>query len=221
MEALQVGEEFHGYLNMSDDSHSCPHGFLTRDVNGFRACGRLHSGSYNCLSTYYNYTSGFPYNKVCGRIRGYQLGRAEGFSERAHIAAAYVDGVSLTHGYGEDRTHIWTFAVGLSETYSGNSNDDTLYCPCMLSGATQPPSFVGDDYFCESGNQLGSLGHHNIYSDDPLWDGQQCTLTCCQNEYFMKTLPAQTSDDIELRICGKERPDYDDVLIYEVELYVQ
>ncbi len=88
---------------MSDDSYSCPNRFLTRDVNGFRACGRQGYIGRSCLSTFYNYPSGFPYSKVCGRIRGYQLGRTEGFSERAHIAAAYVDGVSLTHGYGEDR----------------------------------------------------------------------------------------------------------------------
>ena len=41
----------------------------------------------------------------------------------------------------------------------------------------QPPTFVGDNYFCESGNPLNSFVNTNEleYTDDPLWDGEgQC-----------------------------------------------
>ena len=32
--------------------------------------------------------------------------------------------------------------------------------------------------FCESGNQ--NNGHSaTLFTDDPLWDGQQCEGTCC------------------------------------------
>ena len=59
---------------------------------------------------------GNPYNKVCGRIIGYQVASPDAF--RRHIFGsainqAYVDGVSITHG--TPRNHIWTYAAGVAE----------------------------------------------------------------------------------------------------------
>ena len=60
----------------------------------------------------------------------------------------------MTHGM--PHTHIWTFAAGASEAtdfyYPAN-------CPCANppAYAVPPPSFVGDNYFCESGNPGISL----------------------------------------------------------------
>ena len=52
-------------------------------------------------------------------------------------------------------------------------------CPCaQYQGAAAPP-FVGEDYFCESGNNSPYGLEWNL--DDPLWDSQGCASgsTCC------------------------------------------
>ena len=72
------------------------------------------------------------------------------------MSLIYVDGVSVT--YGDLRKHIWTFASGISETIVAAF--PTRSCPCTLNGTgiqpQQPPAFVGDNYFCESGNPLST-----------------------------------------------------------------
>ena len=87
---------------------------------------------------------------MCGRIIGYQVGSTDAFNSGSHftIDQAYIDGVSVT--YGTPRKHIWTFASGISET---NVRPETS-CPCAFAGPPQPPSFVRNNYFCESGNPL-------------------------------------------------------------------
>ena len=58
----------------------------------------------------------------------------------------YVDGVSVTHS--NPRKHVWTFMCGES-----NRNDRNSLCPCGHVGSSPAPSFVGSDYYCESGHQ--------------------------------------------------------------------
>ena len=84
---------------------------------------------------------------MCGRIRGYQFGATSAFHYSSLIIDGYyVDGVSLTHGAAGNQQHIWTFAAGLSEVtmYTGHA------CPCDTAPYSVIPSFVGNDYFCES-----------------------------------------------------------------------
>ncbi len=95
---------------------------------------------------------------------------------------------------------MWTFATGYRENYRGRS-----ICPCAPGADLIDivvPSFVGRDYFCESGvsvvNPTASL-----YPDDPLWDGFGCT--CCQFNnppYFTKQLNTTTGHDLEVPACG-------------------
>ena len=65
---------------------------------------------------------------------------------------------------------------------------------------------------------------NNLYSTDPLWDGQQCEGECCSNgkspPWFSVELPNSTTDDIEVRICSAQQS-YDDAVIQLLELYVQ
>jgi hypothetical protein len=127
------------------------------------------------------------------------------------------------------RNHIWTFAAGASEATVANH---TTNCPCAnvwaADNAVPAPSFVGDNYFCESGNPgrgLGYGGTNAIFEDDPLWDGEQCEGECCSNgnspPWFNMTLPNPTSDDIEVRICGDEDTDNEDTPIQLLEIFVQ
>ena len=90
-----------------------------------------------------------PYNRVCGRIRGYQFGGTGAFGHRlSDIDSSYVDGVSLTHGGAGSQQHIWTFATGLSEVTTMHPN---FSCPCDSAPPGVVPTFVENDYFCESG----------------------------------------------------------------------
>lgn len=210
------------YLDMTDPSQSCPPGLALKSSysSTIRTCGRA-SVLGRCWSTYYE-TGGTEYTKVCGRVRGYQFGHTSAFAQAASgIESSYVEGVSLTHGPTGNRAHIWTFASGASDYLRGAASD---VCRCVSAAAPAPPSFVGDDYFCESGhNVMPGLfpgTHHQFYGEDPLWDGFNC-VTCCELPYFDKTLPEPTTDAIELRICSHEAEGRGDSPIDQVELYVQ
>ena len=210
---------------MTDPSQLCPSGLALKTYSpGLRLCGRATNDPGVCWSTFYN-TGGSQYSRVCGRVRGYQFGSNSAFYSytvnRIGIDSYYVDGVSLTHGQSGSRMHIWTFASGLSEIYDGRLI--THFCRCVSAGAPSPPPFVGNDYFCESGLNSAWDGQFIFRPADPLWDGQNCVSSCCQFNnppYFTKTLPAPTSDNIELRICS-HTIELGDIPIDQVELYVQ
>jgi hypothetical protein len=140
------------------------------------------------------------------------------------IDGYYVDGISLSHrGRAGGRQHIWTFAAGLTEVSSSFPNDE---CPCDTLHYDHVPTFVGNDYFCESGVQSEWNDGFRFYPDDVLWDGQGCTAhsTCCQLNkppWFTKYLPNATTNDIELRLCTSSGTLTDDVPVELIELYVQ
>ena len=210
------------FINMTDTSYSCPTG-LNLTSYSKRTCGRSHRGSFQCSSTTFS-IGGLPYSCVCGRIRGYQFGSTGAFYFYTQgIDSYYVDGVSLTHGGGGRRQHIWTFAAGITEV-STSSPDHS--CPCDTGNYDRVPAFVGNDYFCESGLHSVWSGQYILFPNDVLWDGQDCTSTstCCQLNsppWFTKNLPSATTDDIELRLCTTGTPVRDDVPIELIELYVQ
>ena len=205
------------FINMTDTSYDCPTGLRLTSYSK-RTCGRSHITDGGCSSTTFS-VGDLPYSRVCGRIRGYQLGRTGAFFSSIHqgINSYYVDGVSLTHGGAGRRQHIWTFAVGRSEV---TSRFPTCPCDPASSSTSTAPAFVGNDYFCES-QHIGVF-----FPDDVLWDGQNCTSnsTCCQFNnppWFTTNLPTITTDDIELRICTNDPIMEDDVPIELIELYVQ
>ena len=213
------------FMNMTDTSYNCPPGLKLTSYSK-RTCGRAHTGRYGCSSTTFN-VGGSEYSRVCGRIKGYQVGSTLSFNAYVQgsqsINSYYVDGVSLTHGPDGGRQHIWTFAAGLTEE---NYSSQPYLCPCDISTLDSPP-FVSDNYFCESGANRNWDGfHREFFPDDPLWDGEGCssTSTCCQLNnppWFTKNLPNPTTDDIELRLCLDNRSPYSDVPLQIIELYIQ
>jgi hypothetical protein len=173
-------------------------------------------------------TQGTQYSQVCGRIIGYQVGQPQAFvlennNQPQTIDGPYVDGVSLT--YGSPRQHIWTFANALDEA---GALDGTSRCSCTDSSRPNTsPSFVGDDYFCETGVPPGQ-GFTNsfFYADDPLWDGQDCgpTSTCCifnNPPWFYKQLPQSTNADLEVRLCSLTAATIENTPIELIEIYVK
>jgi len=212
-------------LNMSNPSEQCPGDWILQTYSSElrRLCGR-NSSSGGCVSATYN-TYDINYSQVCGRVIGYQYASTDAFGQHEAgnetIEGPYMDGVSLTHGPPGARQHIWSFTSGVQET-----NHTTFNCPCAAGRAA--PSYVGSDYFCESGNP-GQSFSNVLYASDPLWDGQGCeSPPCCELRsppgvtapWFCKQLPQATADDIEVRICGDELTSNEDTPVELVELYI-
>ena len=217
------------FIDMTDTSYNCPPG-LNLTSYSKRTCGRAHSHYRGCSSTTFS-VGGSEYSRVCGRIRGYQVGSSLAFrgynTNPQSLNNLYVDGVSLTHGPDDGRQHIWTFAAGLTEAKIP-ALETPQVCPCDDRSTSAPPPFVGEDYFCESGlNRAWTRSFHGVFfPDDPLWDGEGCTSnsTCCQFNnppWFTNNLPNSTTDDIELRLCLVNQITYSDVLLELIELYIQ
>ena len=205
------------YLNMSDPSQQCP-SVWRQYTTPFRVCGRRSSGP-SCEGLTYS-TGSEQYDQVCGRIIGYQIGSVDSFRHSSRsIDTYYVEGVSVTHG--SPRQHIWTFAAGLDE------QRPTYACPCVSGSTVTVPSFVGQNYFCESGLTSWPQNYGVFYPNgDPLWDGQGCgpTSSCCtfnSPPWFNVTLSAPTTDYIEVRICASEGIRDEDSPIQLIELYVK
>ena len=88
------------------------------------------------------------------------------------------------------------------------------------------PSFVGNDYFCDTGSDLGNPYYRTFHPNNPLWDGQGCGShsTCCTFNtppWFFKTLSSPVTDNLELRICSDENRSNEDTPLEIIELYVQ
>ena len=209
------------YLNMSDTSQQCP-SVWKEITTPHRVCGR-RSASPSCEGLTYS-TGSEQYDQVCGRIIGYQIGTPDTFAfTRRSIESYYMDGISVTHG--SPRQHVWSFVGGVDES---NTHLGSI-CPCVTgsTAGTRTPSFLGQNYFCESGITQWNLTAGVFWPDgDPLWDGLGCgrTSSCCtfnSPPWFNMQLSSPTTDDIEVRICGEEGNGNEDTPIQLMELYVK
>ena len=55
---------------------------------------------------------------------------------------------------------MWTYAAGLSDDYDYKAYN----CPCATIPGPIPPAFVGNDYYCESGDVGTQLWHsYHLY----------------------------------------------------------
>ena len=205
-------------IDMTNVSSACPEGLTYNVVNSTRMCTGSLTVYDRCTSVTFP-THGVPYTKVCGRARGYQYSATSAFygyhiRGQTSVDSAYVEGLSVTHG--SPRKHIWTFAAERSKDHNyvyGN-------CPCNPhSSSPAAPSFVGEDYFCESGNT--GLFEDQWYLDDPLWDSQGCLSgsPCCGRggPWFTAEVDQGVSDDIEVRMCFSF-PEYD-IGVDQLEVY--
>ena len=210
------------YLNMTEPGTTCPSGLTqTGYVNiNHDVCGRPNPSSGGCDSTFFS-TYSLNCTKVCGQVRGYEYRTPNAFDPpTSDIDSYYVDGVSITYG-SNPRQHIWTYVGGWYETRLNSAG-----CPCNNgSSALLPPSFVDNDYYCESGRYNSSSPI--LCPGDPLWDGQNCNgpeSTCCTNPnmpWFLKTLNETTTDNIELRVCSDQGLSNEDTPLDIIEIHVK
>ena len=208
------------FVNMTDAGATCPQGLALRNFSGQFLCGRNKTG---CQDTTFP-TFGLNYRQVCGRLRGYQFGSPGAFSrsiiQSLRVDSQYLDGVSITHG-SVPRQHIWTYVVGVTTSTKVHSG-----CPCNTGSTVSPPSIVGSSYYCESATNSSQSGV--FYPNDVMWDGQQCTGSegpCCSDNpnlpWFNTTLPQNTNDDIELRVCGDEPIADEGTPLELIEIYIR
>ena len=204
------------YLNMADSTQQCPSAWREYNTQ-FRACGRPVTTVASRPASFYS--TNRQYSKVCGKVIGIQVASPDAFLRNQGINDGYIDGVSIT--YGSPRNHVWSYVGAYSEIVRAH---DT--CPCDNSGGTPPPSFVGTNYYCESGNPNQNW-RGQVFPNDKLWDGEQCSHegTCCTGTstppWFSVDLNSSTSDDIEVRIIGTESTENEDTPIELLEIYVQ
>ena len=211
------------YLDMTDSTENCPSGFKLYQSGGVKACGRATSNGGSCTSVQFP-SNGISYSQVCGRVVGYQWGSSDAvypLHNHNNINSYYVDGVSITCG--SPRQHVWTLMAGLNEA---SINDDGRFnCPCSQGSIQNSTlqSFIGNDYYCESGNPTThGLWQNILYISDPLWDGKGCGSlegNCCTAPglpWFHKVLNTTTTDYLELRVCGDEGGENVSVSFYEM-----
>lgn len=89
---------------------------------------------------------------------------------------------------------------------------------------SKSPSFIGNNYFCESGNPGPSVDSNRLYTHDPLWDGQGCpsSSSCCKLHrppWFCATLPQTTTEDLEIRICNDEGAANENIVVSLIDIY--
>ena len=201
--------------------HPCPSGLrtFTNTTTNQTACGTTPGQK---LRISMNFSTGGSYTNVCGRVRGYVFDDIGGFyhyrsNGQRTIDSNYVDGISITKG--SPRQHLWSYAVGLSETY----NHAYFACPCARSDYNPSwiPDFVGNNYYCES----AFVGRRTkiVAWEDPLWDGQGCHISgnrCCDRYgWFHRQVPP-SSDDVEVRWCKYWPSSISDILTDQIEIWV-
>ena len=215
------------YLNMSDSSSVCPSGTQKFEQGSAIACGIQEPNGPKCAQISTSITN--SYSQICGRVAGYQKGTPDAFFiSPSHLYSInldghYVDGVSITRG--SPRKHVWAYAIG--QIQENPTYDSNLLCPFGPASTQQVPSFVGSDYYYESGN-TGGPSDPTIYSNDVLWDGEQCgplETGCCSSTdqpWFHKVIDdGPSNDNMEIRLCVDEGTSNENVLVSSYEIYVK
>ena len=200
-------------VDMNRDD-SCP-GTWRKITNPKKLC--LGLSSAGCATANFD-VKGVSYDNICGQVKAYQKGSTDAFERKIQsIDDFYVDGISIT--LGSPRKHVWTYVAGLSDDYDYKGHN----CPCATYPGPSPPAFVGNDYYCESGN-VGTAGAL-YYLSDPMWDGSGCGSGngCCAQigmPWFHRKLQMTMTDNFEIRICKDEIHSNEDIAVEKVELFV-
>ena len=207
-----------GQLDMRLPNSVCPGQLTEVTKDGRKVCSRPLPG---CSFVLFTIPNGVHYKEVCGFVAGYQDKTTDGFhGKEMSIDAAYLDGISITRG--SPRKHIWSLAVGYSESSTPGSSGA---CPCNIGGLDRVPDFVGNDYYCESGNPSDRAVYN--FFPDILWNGRNCpskeTPCCISHEmpYFHVNLGESSTNNIELRLCHDQPSSDEDVPIEAYEIFVR
>ena len=199
-------------LDMKQSSSKCPSS-LCLNTTTPRTCRRCH---YNVKFPNETYDVGVTYSHVCGKVIAYQVGKPNAYRSRHE---KLIHGVCLY--LRNSIVNIWSFVAATQVNYKMTEN----VCPCIPndSGIAHPNSYIGSNYFCDTGTSVAQSGI--FYSKNPMWDGYGCTgnNTCCSFNnppWFCRKLPQPTTEPIVLKIGLKRNPSITDIAIEEVDIYV-
>ena len=123
----------------------------------------------------------------------------------------------MTHGK-SPRKHIWTFM--------GSYSEKKPICPCATGSTVKVPDFIGNNYFCESGNPDETAVPGKVYFTDTLWNMNACNeveASCCKegkDDYIYAVLPSSTTDDIEVRVCSDEATSDEDFALGDIGIAI-
>ena len=206
------------HIDMTSPEGTCPSPLET--IPSPRSCSR--AGGAGCSSVYFS-TFNISFTEVCGRAIGYQYHSTNAFNAYSGgriIDGPYVDGLSITYNDSSVRQHLWTYAAGYGQSGKVRQRGN---CPCAVHSGREPPSFVGEHYYCESGNS--GEAEEQWYHNDPLWDGERCPTgnNCCDPPnlpWFNRVINPPSTANIELRLCQDEVATNEDVSVELFELYV-
>ena len=204
---------------------SCPSSLTLYEDGRNRYCKRSEN-TPSCNSTILQ-NNGISYSQVCGKVTAYQYRAPDAVANSDNrindLNSYYLDGISITRG--SPRQHIWSLIVGLQEDTVDRFS--WAYCPCATGSPQTVQSFIGNNYFCESGNPTDYYDT-KIYSNDVLWDGENCGSnegSCCSapgQPWFHRDYGTNTTTDyIELRICGDEGWRNEDTMLSKYEIYIK
>ena len=191
---------------------SCP-GAWQKITKPKKLCLGLSSGG--CVSVNFH-VKGVSYDNICGQAKAYQKGSPNAFSTKIQsIDGIYVEGLSIT--LGSPRKHVWTYAAGLSDDYDYKSDN----CPCATIPGPSPQAFVGNDYYCESGD-VGTLDVVSYYLSDPLCGCGKGNGCCAQigMPWFYRKLQRKTAEDFEIHNCKGSPSSDEDIAVEKMELFV-
>ena len=126
---------------------------------------RVASDGHDTCSSANFCTNGISYQRIWGRARKYQKGYTYALygPQLRTIDEDYVSGLSITYS-SNPRQHIWTIASGSEERRDRNRHYN---CTCSIYGRYSPPSFVGNNYYCES-CAVDVPNSATYYFNDPL-----------------------------------------------------
>ena len=208
------------HLDTKDNGVQCPEPLAAVNASNDKTlCTK--SVQTGCSSVMYT-SYGYSYSQICGKARGFSFGAPDAFArgtkDSNSINSPYTDGLSITHGI--QRKAVWTYTAGLSENGHGDLNHS---CSCSARGTSTPPAFIGSEYHCESA--VRGEAEKRWYLEDPLWDGEGCPKdnSCCAKSglpWFCQTLPVESTDDIEVRVCMDEPPEEENIGIEELEIFL-
>ena len=223
---LECGGHKGGWMRIADlnttRGDACPSEWVSATVSGINLCHQNPADPTTCSPKTFT-VYGAKYSKICGQARGYQKGVATGFAGHSEsIDDSYLAGISIT--IGRPRQHVWSYAVG----HNDHRNTQNRNCPCTTYGGPDPPVFVGNDYYCESGNDVDQFPPADrYYTNDPLWDGERCVSVrnnCCAIvglPWFSRQFAISQQDDVEVRLCQFSAFTQEAVPIDLLQLYVQ
>ena len=215
-------------INMTKPEETCPSPLTLYTANGKRLCGSTNLGGQTCTSVTFP-AFNYQYSRVCGRAVGFSYHTPSAFrysepgkSWSQTLDGAYVSGLSVTHGAPGRRTHIWTYAGGYQEQLNAHAKHN---CPCAKAPGLSPPSYVGENFYCESATQYTPPTPQRWYTNNTLWDNEDCYpgSNCCNTPrapWFVRALNTPSTDDVEIRWCTGSGLKWDRVGTEQVEVYV-